>query len=58
VFLVAVTEVKTILSTFIQSVPPSLFGPDKINYILENSDKLPADHKIVIRELINKFSPG
>jgi twitching motility protein PilT len=58
VFLVAVTEVKTILSTFIQSVPPSLFGPDKINYILESSDKLPSDHKIVIRELINKLLTG
>ncbi len=51
----AVTEEKKILVDFANTIPQSLFGPDRMTYLLENIDRLSADQKLKLRNLINKF---
>jgi len=55
---VAVTDVKSILNNYLNSVPPSLVGADKTNYIIENSGKITPDEQIVLRSYFNKMLTG
>jgi twitching motility protein PilT len=52
---VAVQEYKSILSSFISTIPVNLMGPDRVSYILGNLDKLKAEENLVLTTLINKL---
>jgi twitching motility protein PilT len=50
-----VAEEKKILETFCSTIPESLFGPDRVHYILEHADKLKETEKIALRKFYNKL---
>jgi len=50
-----VKEEKKILSDFCAAIPESLYGPDRVSYILENSSKLKEDNIVILRKFINKI---
>ncbi len=50
-----VTEEKRILSEFVSNIPESFYGPDRVNYILENSSKLLDEDKVHLRKFVNKI---
>lgn len=50
-----VKEEKKILSDFCATIPESLYGPDRVSYILENSSKLKEDNIVVLRKFINRI---
>jgi twitching motility protein PilT len=50
-----ITEEKKILESFCRTIPESLFGPDRVVYILENADKLKEQEKIALRKFYNKL---
>ena len=48
------TEEKRILENFISTIPDSVFGPDRLRFILENAIKLADKDKIALRTFVNK----
>ncbi len=50
-----ITEEKRILTDFIATIPESLYGPDRVTHILENSNKLKEDEKVLLRKFVNKI---
>lgn len=50
-----VKEEKKILSDFCEKIPESVYGPDRVAYILENSSKLKEDHIVLLRKFVNKI---
>ena len=48
-------EEKKILENFARTIPQSLFGPDRVNYILENIDKFNENEKLALRKFYNKL---
>ena len=48
-------EEKKILENFARTIPQSLFGPDRVHYILENIDKLNENEKLALRKFYNKL---
>ncbi len=48
-------EEKKILENFARTIPQSLFGPDRVHYILANIDKLAENEKLALRKFYNKF---
>lgn len=50
-----IAEEKKILENFCKTIPESLFGPDRVHYILENADKLKENEKITLRKFYNKL---
>jgi twitching motility protein PilT len=52
---VNVTEEKKILESFCKTIPESLFGPDRVHYILENVDKLKETERLSLRKFYNKL---
>jgi twitching motility protein PilT len=52
---VATQEPKTILKSFVSTIPASLTGPDRITFLLENIEKLKPEDRVEIRNLINKL---
>jgi twitching motility protein PilT len=52
---VNIAEEKKILEAFGRTIPESLFGPDRVQYILENADKLKEPEKILLRKFYNKL---
>lgn len=50
-----IAEEKKILENFCKTIPESLFGPDRVHYILENADKLKENEKIALRNFYNKL---
>jgi len=49
------TEEKGILENFISTIPESIFGPDRVRFIVENAIKLDEQDKIVLRNYVNKI---
>jgi twitching motility protein PilT len=45
---------KVILEEFVTTIPASIFGPDRVRFIAENSDKLDEQDKLVLRNFVNK----
>ena len=43
-----ISEEKKILESFCRTIPESIFGPDRVHYIIENIDKLIEKEKIII----------
>ena len=52
---IASTEEKRILEGFVKSIPDSRMGPDRVEFLVENAEKLEEQHKIVLRNYINKI---
>lgn len=48
-------DTKTILKNFSSTIPMTLFGPDRVNYLLENIEKMASEERIMLRNLFNKF---
>ncbi|HZW38537.1 MAG TPA: PilT/PilU family type 4a pilus ATPase [Ignavibacteriaceae bacterium] len=50
-----VTEVQNILAKFVNTIPPYLFGPDRITYIFDHIEKLPSEDRVTLRSYLNKL---
>ncbi len=50
-----VIEEKKILENFCRTIPDSLFGPDRVHFILENIDKLKETERLLLRKFYNKL---
>jgi twitching motility protein PilT len=55
---VSPSEIKTVLANFVSQIPQSLFGADRIEYLIENSDKLKSEESVLLRGFINKVLAG
>jgi len=51
----AVTKEKGILEKFVKTIPGAYSGPDRVNFILENIEKITSDERITLKNLFNKF---
>jgi len=49
------TDEKRILENFISTVPDSVFGPDRLKFIVENVIKIPDSDKVALRNFVNKM---
>ncbi len=49
------TEAKKILSEFINEFPLYLNGPDRVNYVLENIDKIKPEDRFVLHSTVNRM---
>ena len=49
------SEEKGILEGFAKSIPDSRMGPDRVEFLIENADKLEEQQKIILRNYINKI---
>ncbi|MHB8579311.1 MAG: type IV pilus twitching motility protein PilT [Ignavibacteriaceae bacterium] len=50
-----IADTKTILSNFASTIPTTFFGQDRVNYLLENIEKMGSDERTALRNLFNKF---
>jgi len=50
-----VKEEKKILSDFCARIPDAIYGPDRVTYILENSNKLKEDQIVLLRKFVNRI---
>jgi len=50
-----INEEKRILENFCRAIPESIFGPDRVHYIIENIDKLKDNEKLLLRKFYNKL---
>ncbi len=48
-----INEAKLILSTFAKRIPPTVFGPERVNVIVSNFSELKAEHKLLLHDLMN-----
>lgn len=48
-------EEKNIVSGFAKTIPQTIFGPDRVHYILENIESLQSESRLVLRNLFNKL---
>lgn len=51
---IVANEEKQILARFVNSIPESRMGPDRVEYLIEEADKLEEQHRLVLRNYINK----
>jgi len=54
----SVTEVKSVLSNFAESIPKTHFGPDRIIFIADNIEKMKGEEKLLLRKYFNKLLTG
>lgn len=50
-----IKEAKTILEPFIEGIPRAIFGPERVNYIIEHFNEFDNDQKLFLLEVINKM---
>lgn len=50
-----IAEEKKILENFCKTIPESLFGSERVHYLLENADKMKEEDKILLRKFYNKL---
>ncbi len=48
-----IEEAKQIISTFTQHIPPTVLGPERVRFIVENIDQIPVESKMQIINLAN-----
>ena len=53
-----VEEAKNILKNFSEKIPVTIFGPDRVIYLVENLNKLSDNEKIVLLNMMNKLLTG
>lgn len=49
------TESKNILAEFLSTLPQFLSGPDRIQFVLDNIEKLKAEDRLFLRNMVNKM---
>ncbi len=54
-FLVSITEAKTILTQFINSASPSIYGSERISFFAENIKNISPQHRLVLKQLVDKL---
>lgn len=47
------TEAKIILAQYVQKIPTSIIGPEKISFVVDLVQEMPAEHKLVLHKLLN-----
>jgi twitching motility protein PilT len=50
---IPIEDVKNILAESTASIPEDIRGPDKVLYLLENSNKIPTESKVLLREFFD-----
>ncbi|MCX6150384.1 MAG: PilT/PilU family type 4a pilus ATPase [Ignavibacteriales bacterium] len=53
-----VDEAKNILKAFAEKIPATIFGPDRINFLIENMNKLSDNEKMILLNMMNKLLTG
>lgn len=53
-----IEEAKKILSVFLAAIPPTVMGPDRINFMIEHFDRLGDNEKRILWAVINKLLTG
>lgn len=48
-----IVDAKQILSAFASRIPSTILGPERVRYIVDHINDLPAEHKLIIFQLIN-----
>jgi len=48
-----VIEAKGVLAKYVQKVPPSILGAEKVNFIIEMAQQMPGNEKIELHKLMN-----
>ncbi len=51
---IVASDEKRILEGIVKAIPQSRMGPDRVEYLVENAHKLEEQHKLVLRNYINK----
>lgn len=51
---IVASDEKRILEGFAKTIPQSRMGPDRVEFLVENAHKLEEQHKLVLRNYINK----
>jgi len=51
---VIANEEKIILEDFVRTIPESVFGPERVRYIVENSSLMDEQNKLSLRSFVNK----
>lgn len=51
-------DVKKFLTDFIETIPDELRGPDKVLYMLENSQKFSSESKVILKEFFDQLLVG
>ena len=52
------SEIKSAFTNFIENIPKSYYGADKIEYIIENFEKLEPENSLLLRNYVNKILTG
>ncbi|MEN8193533.1 MAG: PilT/PilU family type 4a pilus ATPase [Bacteroidota bacterium] len=47
------TEAKIILAQYVQKIPKTIIGPEKIGFIAELVQEMPGEHKVILHKLAN-----
>jgi twitching motility protein PilT len=50
-----IKEVKNILEPFIEKIPKAVFGPERVNFIIEHFNEFDNEQKLVMLDVINKM---
>lgn len=48
-----IQDIKNILSGFVSKIPPTVIGPEKVNFIVEHIKEIPQDQKLLLHKFIN-----
>jgi len=51
---IVANEEKKILQDFTKTIPESVFGPERVRYIVENSSLMDEKNKLLLRSFVNK----
>ena len=51
---IVASDEKRILEGFVSTIPQSRMGPDRVEFLVENAHKLEEQHKLILRNYINK----
>ena len=47
------TEAKIILAQYVQKIPKSIIGSEKIGFVVDLVQEMPAEHRIILHKLLN-----
>lgn len=47
------TEAKIILAQYVQKIPKSIIGPEKISFVVDLVQEMPAEHRLILHKLLN-----
>ena len=50
-----IKEAKNILEPFIEKIPKAVFGPERVNFIIEHFTEFDNEQKLILLEVVNKM---